>query len=611
MKTQKGCLWIGGIAVLLGFIVLCLGAVWWNAARPGNERPVVQALQPQPNASLAAHVPIPVQATARGQRQPIRWLRFYVDNLLSGEQMGTQMQLNGAWTWTPESAGLHTLAFVAANEQGEQNMVSLTVTVLPSADRDGDNLPDEQDSCPDQPAAANQGCPLPNDADNDGLPDEQDACPQEAGRPEDGGCQPANRPDQDGDGVLDADDHCPSLPGRPEWNGCPQVGWALDSDGDGLADTADTCPQQPGPLENNGCPLPQESNRDGDGVPDDQDQCPDQGGSPQNGGCPLTDDRDGDGVPDAQDQCPDSPGWPQFNGCLPEGWVLDRDHDGVPDFLDRCPDERGSMLHWGCSASNDRDGDGVSDAQDQCPQRSGPAGNGGCPHEGLVVIQGENQFCALFPFLCPSQDIDCNADPEACGLAVGCYNDADCDGAPDNADDCPNRFGLGLGEVLDGCPLDWNGNGQPDEGDGDGDGVPDQMDSCPEAQGLVGNSGCPRPDTLELAIELLGFVTNTAFDNFYCYVRLNDSAWTRLPQSGSLQRSGLAYYVNRQFSLSQSGSQPIRIIASCEGQANPLAPVQDLGRLEGAYGPPFWHCNWLDVWSDSGGFFAEFRICER
>jgi len=230
-----------------------------------------------------------------------------------------------------------------------------------------------------------------------------------------------------------------------------------------------------------------------------------------------------------------------------------------------------------------------------------------------LLIQGGNQFCALFPFLCRSGDIDCNANPEACGLATGCYNDDDCDGVQNSADDCPDHFGLGIGAVLDGCPLDWNGNGQPDEGDGDSDGTPNEMDACSQAPGSLENSGCPRPDeeSIPLIINLLGFWTpNATFENFYCYVHLQDSAWARLPQTGSLPRSDQTYSVQQQVEIDVMSNQPLRMTIHCEGQSNPLAPVQDLGNLERVLGPQFWHCYLMDAWSNTGAFMAEYRICE-
>lgn len=70
------------------------------------------------------------------------------------------------------------------------------------------------------------------------------------------------------------------------------------------------------------------------------------------------------------------------------------------------------------------------------------------------------------------------------------FYDADGDGIPDDADDCPE----GLPEDRDGFEDD---DGCPDE-DNDGDGIPDQEDQCPnQAEDLDGyrdQDGCPDPD---------------------------------------------------------------------------------------------------------------------
>ena len=50
-----------------------------------------------------------------------------------------------------------------------------------------------------------EGCP---DSDGDGIPDNKDSCPDEAGIPELNGC-----PDADGDGIADKDDACPYVVG--------------------------------------------------------------------------------------------------------------------------------------------------------------------------------------------------------------------------------------------------------------------------------------------------------------------------------------------------------------------------------------------------------------
>jgi outer membrane protein OmpA-like peptidoglycan-associated protein len=60
----------------------------------------------------------------------------------------------------------------------------------PSADRDGDGLPDWCDLCPDEPEdkdgfADADGCPDP-DNDEDGVPDVKDRCPNDHGKAPDG-----------------------------------------------------------------------------------------------------------------------------------------------------------------------------------------------------------------------------------------------------------------------------------------------------------------------------------------------------------------------------------------------------------------------------------------
>jgi hypothetical protein len=188
----------------------------------------------------------------------------------------------------------------------------------PTADADGDGIPDVRDQCPFEPE------------DRDGFED-ADGCPD---------------PDNDGDGIPDAVDKCPDEPeDRDNWqdeDGCPDP----DNDGDGIPDVLDKCPYEPedkdGFSDEDGCPDP---DNDNDGIPDDLDKCPDEpedrDGFEDADGCPDPD-NDGDGVPDAQDKCPtqaeDHDGWQDDDGC-PD---LDDDRDGVPDARDKCPDQAGS-----------------------------------------------------------------------------------------------------------------------------------------------------------------------------------------------------------------------------------------------------------------------------
>lgn len=87
---------------------------------------------------------------------------------------------------------------------------SAFTSTAPPPDRDGDNVPDASDQCPDTAGVAPSGCA---DRDRDGVPDSSDQCKDTAG-PGPSGC-----PDSDGDGIIDAADRCPSTAGVAP-NGC-------------------------------------------------------------------------------------------------------------------------------------------------------------------------------------------------------------------------------------------------------------------------------------------------------------------------------------------------------------------------------------------------------
>ena len=137
-------------------------------------------------------------------------------------------------------------------------------------DSDKDGIPDNKDTCPEEPGLKEfNGCP---DTDGDKIPDNKDNCPEEFGTEIMNGC-----PDSDKDGVANNEDECPEEEGLVEFNGCP------DTDTDGVADKDDECPNEPGAVDNNGCPW---ADSDGDGVTDNIDTCPDEAGSIENNGCP-------------------------------------------------------------------------------------------------------------------------------------------------------------------------------------------------------------------------------------------------------------------------------------------------------------------------------------
>ena len=137
-------------------------------------------------------------------------------------------------------------------------------------DSDKDGVPDNKDTCPEEPGLKEfNGCP---DTDGDKIPDNKDNCPEEFGAEIMNGC-----PDSDKDGVANNEDECPEEEGLVEFNGCP------DTDTDGVADKDDECPNETGAVDNKGCPW---ADSDGDGVTDNIDTCPDEAGSIENNGCP-------------------------------------------------------------------------------------------------------------------------------------------------------------------------------------------------------------------------------------------------------------------------------------------------------------------------------------
>ncbi len=634
MKSKKNLLLIGGSILIVLILTILIVSGWWIwRNRTGfTEQPSLRIFQPQPNTNLNLYNSVAVQAAANVKNSSITWLRFYVDDLLRGEQTGPAQDIIGTWTWTPTEAGMHTLAFVASTEQGTENMITLPVTVLAAVDSDGDHLPDAQDACPDQPGTENnQGCPIPEDSDRDGVRDAEDACPQEVGVAEQHGCLTMNRPDQDHDGTPDWEDRCPYEAGIPQWNGCPQDALVIDRDCDGLINASDWCPTQPGAANNHGCPVIQAGDQDGDGVPDTQDHCLDQPGTSYDG-CPLINDHDQDGIPDDVDPCPDNPN-PNF-ACSDTIDRTDTDGDGVWDIQDECDNEPGPLDNLGCPLQNDQDNDGVPDEQDNCATRAGSPENSGCPNERnfpRVHIQG-NILCQLFPAQCTPED-PCITHPESCdsdqdginnaedtcpdtiGIPpLGCPvfpGDRDGDGVPDQPDwdRCPDQFGYSTNR---GCPIDSDGDGNPDP-DPDRDGMPNLngQDSCPDLPGSQSNNGCPRQN-VDLTLNIMGFIVHDfQYSNFYCYAILQGFPWGRIPPEGSLDRSGQVYYVEQSIYFDNfPGNGSLRFYVFCEGQQNPLDPVQRVGEIVRSHGPESWNSQIMDAFSENGQLAVEYQICE-
>ncbi|MEY4902730.1 MAG: hypothetical protein RLZZ292_545 [Bacteroidota bacterium] len=193
----------------------------------------------------------------------------------------------------------HGVGLVFLFNQLKKNTPTVVEAIAPVLiDTDGDGVPDDEDSCPnDKGLVLMNGCP---DTDGDKIPDNKDRCPTEVGTVAAKGC-----PDKDRDGVADKDDKCPDKGGPAGNKGCP----IADEDGDGLTDDKDDCPNSAGPALTKGCP-----DRDTDGVVDKNDACPDDAGLVKLDGCP---DKDGDGIQDDKDKCPNNYGYALFDGCPP------------------------------------------------------------------------------------------------------------------------------------------------------------------------------------------------------------------------------------------------------------------------------------------------------
>ncbi len=88
-------------------------------------------------------------------------------------------------------------------------------------DRDGDEVPDIVDKCPDEPGLRYyQGC---NDRDGDQVIDPLDKCIDEPGLVKLQGCPEEGTGDRDKDGVIDRDDLCPDTFGSKRNKGCPEI----------------------------------------------------------------------------------------------------------------------------------------------------------------------------------------------------------------------------------------------------------------------------------------------------------------------------------------------------------------------------------------------------
>ncbi|GMU23321.1 MAG: hypothetical protein AMXMBFR13_34000 [Phycisphaerae bacterium] len=251
-------------------------------------------------------------------------------------------------------------------------------------DRDGDDVNNEVDNCPDVHNLDQAN------ADGDAFGDACDNCPQ---------TEQTDQANHDGDALGDACDDDDDNDGTPDTaDNCPFMAneGQADDDTDGRGNACDNCPQVPNFDQANSdqdtlgdaC----DPDDDDDGVPDNADGLGEPGDQPClppvlencDDNCPTVAnadqvDTDGDGVGNACDDCPETrlcavEDVDPVTGCAPDG-----DGDTVEDLCDNCPTaynppdpQTGEQVNTdldenGDACDDDDDNDGVVDTEDNCP----------------------------------------------------------------------------------------------------------------------------------------------------------------------------------------------------------------------------------------------------
>lgn len=594
MKSTR--LWLIAIAgAVLAVVCICMVLGLWALKPPGAKIPVVKILSPASGTQIPLGEELLIQAQAFAKGTRLTRLQLWVDGRFIVQTRGRAPSLSATWRWRPRSPGAHTLTVQAYTEQagvGRNSVLVHAVRVGDQApapeDYDGDGIPNASDACPYEAGLPEgNGCLPANlrDTDGDGVPDVSDLCPEVAGTQGNRGCPLVAGGDSDGDGIPETQDACPAEPGPAERGGCPEIRSPADGDSDGIIDSDDACPGQPGVVESPagpGCPMPSPEDADGDGVPDAEDACPGQSGSEWNHGCPAFVDSDGDTVADSEDLCPSQSGPVENRGC-PQVNSSDRDGDGVEDLSDSCPDEPGPPESNGCP-SPDSDGDGFLDNEDNCPGLRGA--EDGCPPWVIDFEDVARVFdpCIRFPFIC----------------TVLQGGDRDGDGLRDWRDRCPDRAGPRLNE---GCPWNLGPGGSP----GGRPPVCEFFPTAPVCRPIEIEEGTEEAEVEVVLGEQLH--TDAPWQRVWCYLRVEDTSWFRLPLSGdSLTMAGSPDTwntgENRRLKLTVTGQLELEML--CYGQQSPLNWPQSLGTIYRLHGPEDWTGSPFSAWSE--GALNRFQV---
>ena len=345
----------------------------------------------------------------------------------------------------------------------------------------GENPVGDWDRCPNIAGALlgvpGPGCPMPvGDEDGDNIPDEDDDCPdtpeEETANSE--GCSPSQI-DTDGDTVFDDVDICPNTPTSEIANsvGCSSSQTDIDTDGDGVndvdenADQLDMCPntlaEDYAEVDESGC-APSQLDTDGDGVTNDLDLCPDttSGATVTAEGCIVAGaDTDGDGVEDTVDAFPaDATQW------------ADNDGDGFGDnWDDQSLDElrEGTVGQWVANATT----------PDDCPLQAGQSVD---LTSGCIDTDGDG-WADTYPDIWVDDNERGNTLDEWPNDSTQ-WMDTDGDGFGDNESGTNGDHCIGQPGVADHDEDGPHGNGCPPL-DADNDGIYNSVDQC---QGTVTNS---------------------------------------------------------------------------------------------------------------------------
>ncbi len=330
----------------------------------------------------------------------------------------------------------------------------------PSADADGDGIPNYKDS--DLAGFVDidgNGIDDRFDADGDGIPDFRDRDSDNDGMPdivEQGGT------DADGDGEIDGNTDTDG-DGIPDNVDVDQTA-GIDNDGDGIDDAFDASETIGTDTDADGILDTGDLDIDGDGILNSLD--------PDNGGTAITPvDSDGDGYDDHIDLDSDGDGIPDLTeagGTDADGDgkvddLTDTDLDGLPDSFDG--DNGGTIL-----PRPDTDHDGIRDYLDVDSDNDGvpdPVDNGGSDTNNDGLIDG-------FSTDTDGDGLADAVDPDNGGTSIA-NADTDGDGLQDYLDlDADND---GYPDILEAGGQDGDGDGIVDTTlDTDGDTIPDYAD---------------------------------------------------------------------------------------------------------------------------------------